>query len=124
MQDNAPSCVPIVCFIVLEFQLKRTIRLTIAADKREEAERYLSGGAESFAGRDKLLADLATVRNVVTDSINKELRATGYRFDTMHIDAQEVLDFLSRFTDEKPFVKIGMELFYAAGPDIVKEIRG
>ena len=36
---------------------------------------------------------------------------------------QEVLDFLSRFTDEKPFVKIGMELFYAAGPDIVKEIK-
>ena len=36
---------------------------------------------------------------------------------------QEVLDFLSRFTDEKPFVKIGMELFYAAGPEIVKEIK-
>ena len=33
------------------------------------------------------------------------------------------MDFLSRFTDEKPFVKIGMELFYAAGPDIVKEIK-
>ena len=36
---------------------------------------------------------------------------------------QEVIDFLSKFTDEKPFVKIGMELFYAAGPDIVKEIK-
>lgn len=36
---------------------------------------------------------------------------------------QEVIDFLSQFKDEKPFVKIGMELFYAAGPDIVKEIK-
>ncbi len=36
---------------------------------------------------------------------------------------QEVLDFLSLFTEEKPFVKIGMELFYAAGPDIVREIK-
>ena len=36
---------------------------------------------------------------------------------------QEVLDFLGLFTEEKPFVKIGMELFYAAGPDIVREIK-
>lgn len=36
---------------------------------------------------------------------------------------QEVIDFLSKFKDEKPFVKIGMELFYAAGPEIVKEIK-
>ncbi len=36
---------------------------------------------------------------------------------------QEVIDFLSKFTDEKPFVKIGMELFYAAGPETVKEIK-
>ncbi len=35
----------------------------------------------------------------------------------------EVINFLSKFTDEKPFVKIGMELFYAAGPEIVKEIK-
>lgn len=33
------------------------------------------------------------------------------------------LDFLELFTDEKPFVKIGMELFYAEGPSIVREIR-
>lgn len=32
-------------------------------------------------------------------------------------------EFLDKFKDEKPFVKIGMELFYAAGPEIVKEIR-
>lgn len=31
--------------------------------------------------------------------------------------------FLDRFTDEKPFVKIGMELFYAEGPSIVREIK-
>ncbi|MDE7389492.1 MAG: orotidine-5'-phosphate decarboxylase [Lachnospiraceae bacterium] len=36
---------------------------------------------------------------------------------------EEVINFLSQFKDEKPFVKIGMELFYAAGPDIVKEIK-
>lgn len=36
---------------------------------------------------------------------------------------QKVMDFLDLFTDEKPFVKIGMELFYSAGPEIVKEIK-
>ena len=36
---------------------------------------------------------------------------------------EEVLSFLDKFTEEKPFVKIGMELFYAAGPDIVREIK-
>ncbi len=33
------------------------------------------------------------------------------------------MDFLDKFTDEKPFVKIGMELFYAEGPQIVREIK-
>jgi len=33
------------------------------------------------------------------------------------------LDFVSRFKDEKPFLKIGMELFYAAGPDMIKAIK-
>lgn len=36
---------------------------------------------------------------------------------------KEVLDFLSQFKEEKPYVKIGMELFYAEGPEIVKEIK-
>ena len=36
---------------------------------------------------------------------------------------KEVFDFLDLFKDEKPFLKIGMELYYAAGPDIVKEIK-
>ncbi len=36
---------------------------------------------------------------------------------------EDVFKFLDLFTDEKPFVKIGMELFYAAGPEIVKEIK-
>lgn len=36
---------------------------------------------------------------------------------------QETLGFLDRFEAEKPFVKIGMELFYAEGPDIVREIK-
>jgi len=35
----------------------------------------------------------------------------------------DTLQFLDRFTDRKPFVKIGMELFYAEGPDIVREIK-
>lgn len=37
--------------------------------------------------------------------------------------AQAVFDFLDKFTGRKPFVKIGMELFYAEGPSIVKEIK-
>ncbi len=36
---------------------------------------------------------------------------------------EEVLKFLDKFTGKKPFVKIGMELYYSAGPDIVKEIK-
>ena len=36
---------------------------------------------------------------------------------------QDVMNFLDLFQDEKPFVKIGMELFYAEGPAIVKEIK-
>ena len=36
---------------------------------------------------------------------------------------KEVLDFLDKFTGRKPFVKIGMELFYAEGPEIVREIK-
>ena len=34
-----------------------------------------------------------------------------------------VMSFLDKFTEEKPFVKIGMELFYAEGPAIVREIK-
>ena len=37
---------------------------------------------------------------------------------------EKTLALLDRFTEEKPFVKIGMELFYAEGPSIVREIRG
>lgn len=37
--------------------------------------------------------------------------------------AKEVFAFLDRFTGKKPFVKIGMELFYAEGPQIVREIK-
>jgi orotidine 5''-phosphate decarboxylase, subfamily 1 len=37
---------------------------------------------------------------------------------------QQTLDFLGAFEGHrKPFVKIGMELFYAEGPDIVREIK-
>lgn len=37
--------------------------------------------------------------------------------------AEATYAFLDRFTEEKPFVKIGMELYYAEGPSIVREIR-
>ena len=37
--------------------------------------------------------------------------------------AEQVFSFLDKFTDKKPFVKIGMELFYAEGPQIVREIK-
>ena len=36
---------------------------------------------------------------------------------------EDPLRFLSQFTEEKPFVKIGMELFYAEGPAIVRELK-
>ncbi len=36
---------------------------------------------------------------------------------------EKVLNFLDLFTDVKPFVKIGMELYYAEGPEIVREIK-
>ena len=37
--------------------------------------------------------------------------------------AEETFAFLDKFTGRKPFVKIGMELFYSEGPDIVREIK-
>ena len=37
--------------------------------------------------------------------------------------AEKTFAFLDRFTGRKPFVKIGMELYYAEGPSIVKEIK-
>ena len=37
--------------------------------------------------------------------------------------AQDTYAFLNQFKHEKPFVKIGMELFYAEGPDIVRRIK-
>ncbi len=37
--------------------------------------------------------------------------------------AAETFAFLDKFTGRKPFVKIGMELFYAEGPSIVREIK-
>jgi len=37
--------------------------------------------------------------------------------------AEDTYRFLDKFTEEKPFVKIGMELFYAEGPAIVHELK-
>ncbi len=37
--------------------------------------------------------------------------------------AEATFAFLDKFVDEKPFVKIGMELYYAEGPSIVREIK-
>ena len=36
---------------------------------------------------------------------------------------EETLEFLGKFKDEKLYLKIGMELFYAEGPEIVKELK-
>ena len=36
---------------------------------------------------------------------------------------EKVFEFLDKFQGRKPFVKIGMELFYAEGPEIVREIK-
>lgn len=37
--------------------------------------------------------------------------------------AEQTFEFLDKFSGKKPFVKIGMELFYAEGPQIVREIK-
>ena len=37
--------------------------------------------------------------------------------------AEQTFNFLDKFTGRKPFVKIGMELFYAEGPEIVRQIK-
>lgn len=37
--------------------------------------------------------------------------------------AKETLDFLAKFKGKKPFVKIGMELYYAEGPDILRKLK-
>ena len=37
--------------------------------------------------------------------------------------AEDTFRFLDRFSGEKPYVKIGVELFYACGPQIVREIK-
>ena len=37
--------------------------------------------------------------------------------------AEKTFAFLDKFTGKKPFVKIGMELYYAEGPEIVREIK-
>ena len=37
--------------------------------------------------------------------------------------AKTTFEFLDKFTTKKPFVKIGMELYYAEGPSIVKELK-
>ena len=36
---------------------------------------------------------------------------------------EKVINFLDKFTNVKPFIKIGMELYYSEGPEIVKEIK-
>ena len=36
---------------------------------------------------------------------------------------EETLNFLNNFNDEKLYLKIGMELFYSEGPEIVREIK-
>lgn len=36
---------------------------------------------------------------------------------------EETLTFLDKFSGKKPYVKVGMELFYAEGPEIVREIK-
>lgn len=36
---------------------------------------------------------------------------------------RETLDFLEKFGELRPFVKIGMELYYAEGPEMVRELK-
>lgn len=36
---------------------------------------------------------------------------------------EQLMSFLDKFTEEKPYLKVGMELFYATGTDIIREIK-
>ena len=36
---------------------------------------------------------------------------------------EKALEFLQQFQDEKPYVKVGMEVFYGNGPEIVRQIK-
>ena len=36
---------------------------------------------------------------------------------------EQLFDFLDKFKEEKPYLKVGMELFYAGGVEILKEIK-
>ena len=38
-------------------------------------------------------------------------------------DAKTTLNFLDQFKNKKPFVKVGMEIFYTEGPSIVRELK-
>ena len=38
-------------------------------------------------------------------------------------DKEELYEFLGKITDYKPYLKIGMELFYSEGPSLIKELR-
>lgn len=38
-------------------------------------------------------------------------------------NAKDTLEFLDKFQDQKPYIKIGMELFFSETPEIVREIK-
>ncbi len=38
-------------------------------------------------------------------------------------EKEQLMSFLDKFTEEKPYLKVGMELFYATGADIIREIK-
>jgi orotidine-5'-phosphate decarboxylase len=61
------------------------------------------------------------------DGTGKEIKQMNMKSDVIVAcdfgTPKMALDFLDKFTDEKPFLKIGMELFYAGGPEIVRELR-
>ncbi len=59
----------------------------------------------------------------ITANVNKTLNMRDVIIACDFNSAEETFKFLNNFKDTKPFVKIGMELFYAEGPSIVKEIK-
>lgn len=36
---------------------------------------------------------------------------------------ERVFDFLDKFKEKRPYVKVGMELYYGEGPEIVREVK-
>ena len=101
--------------------------MRIDVRKRKAVIANTMGGFRGAACRD------ATARDRAAERHNRNCRMNVKPYDMQHDviiacdfkSAEDTFEFLDLFRGEarKPFLKIGMELFYAEGPEIVREIK-